>query len=327
MTDHHPYVPARWLPGAHAMTVYASVARLRPHPPQQRERWELPDGDFLDIDRTPGPSPAAPVLVVLHGLEGSSRAPYVRGLVAEGQRHGLGAVAVNFRGCSGEENRLPRFYHSGETGDLAHVVGRLAQERPGRPIVLCGFSLGGNVTAKWLGERGDDLPGEVRGAVAISPPFDLNAAAGALDAPGFWNLVYRERFLRQLRGKALAKAPRFPGVFDVPAIRAARTFAAFDGVVTARLHGYASAEDYWFRCSSGRFLPGVRRPLLALVASNDPIAPLDEASTAAARANPAVRLEVTRGGGHVGFVEGSPLSPSYWAEQRAVAFLAAAARR
>jgi predicted alpha/beta-fold hydrolase len=327
MTGHRPYVPARWLPGAHAMTVFARVARPWPRPPQRRERWELPDGDFLDVDRTPGPGPDAPVLVVLHGLEGSSRAPYVRGLVAGASRHGLSTVAVNFRGCSGEENRLPRFYHSGETGDLAHVVDRLTSERPGRPLLLAGFSLGANVTAKWLGERGDALPAELRAAAAISPPFDLAACARALDGPGFWNLVYRERFLRQLREKALAKAPRFPGLFDVPAIRSARTFAAFDGVVTARLHGYASAEDYWQRCSSGRFLPGVRRPLLALTASDDPIAPLDPASAAAARANPAVSLEVTRRGGHVGFVAGGPLSPCYWAEERALAFLAERAQR
>jgi len=327
MSDRPDYAPARWLPGAHAMTVYASVAPVRPRPPQARERWELPDGDFLDVDRTAGDGPDAPVLVVLHGLEGSSRAPYVRGLVAAARARGLASVAVNFRGCSGEENRLARFYHSGETGDVGLVLDRLAAERPGRPLVLAGFSLGGNVTAKYLGERGEALPPELRAAAAISPPLDLSRCANALDAPGFWNLVYRERFLRRLREKALAKAPRFPEVFDVPAIRAARTFSAFDGVVTARIHGFASAEDYWRRCSSGGFLAGVRRPLLALCAGNDPIAPVDEDSLAAARANPAVTLEVTAAGGHVGFVAGSPLRPSFWAEARVVEFLARHAGR
>jgi predicted alpha/beta-fold hydrolase len=325
VTDQRDYAPARWLPGPHAMTVFATVARPLPRPPQRRERWELPDGDFLDVDRTPGAGPGAPVLVVLHGLEGSSRAPYVRGLVAVARRRGLAAVAVNFRGCSGEENRLARFYHSGETGDLAHVVGRLAAERPGRPIVVAGFSLGGNVAAKWMGECGDALPGEVRAAAAISPPFDLARCARALDAPGFWNLVYRERFLGRMRRKALRKAPRFPDVFDVPAIRAARTFAAYDGAVTARIHGFASAEDYWRRSSSGRFLAGVRRPLLALLAADDPIAPLDDDAVAAARRNPAVTLVVTPAGGHVGFVSGAPFRPRFWSEERAVAFLAAAA--
>ena len=264
-----PYTPARWLPGANAMTVFGSLARVYPRPAGRRERWELPDGDFVDMDRfAPDPrrSPVAdpPVLVVCHGLEGSSRAAYVRGLAAVALARGLSVVAMNFRGCSGEPNRLARFYHSGDTGNLDEVVTRLARERPGRALVLCGFSLGGNVVVKYLGERGDALPREVRAAVGISVPFDLARSARALDAPGFWNAVYRERFLRRLRAKALAKARRFPEAFNVEAVRAAQTFAGFDGAVTARLHGFASAEDYWTRCSSGPFLAGVRRPLLAI---------------------------------------------------------------
>jgi uncharacterized protein len=316
------YAPARWLPGAHAMTVFASLVRLRPGPRARRERWELPDGDFLDVDRLGAPAADAPALVVLHGLEGSSRAPYVRGLGALALRAGLAPVAVNFRGCSGAPNRLPRFYHSGDTGDLDHVVRRLAAERPGRPILLAGFSLGGNVVVKYLGERGDDLPAEVRGGAAISPPFDLGRAAAALDAPGFWNRVYRERFLRRLREKALEKARRFPGAIDAAAVRAARTFAAFDGAVTAPLHGFASAEVYWTTSSGARFVPGVRRPLLLVAAVDDPIVPGDTVPVEAARANPAITLVATQAGGHVGFVAGSPFWPSFWAEARAAAFLA-----
>jgi predicted alpha/beta-fold hydrolase len=310
------------------MTIFASFSRVWPRPPQRRERWELPDGDFVDVDRTPAQgagAAGAPTLVVLHGLESSSRASYVRGLVALARTRGISSLAVNFRGCSGELNRLPRFYHSGETGDLGWVVERLVREAPGRPIVLAGFSLGGNVLVKWLGERGEDLPPEVRAGAAISPPFDLATCARALDGPGFWNRVYRDRFLRQLRDKVLRKARVMPGVFDLPAVRAARTFAAFDGVVTARLHGFASAEDYWARSSCARFLGGVRRPLLAIAAEDDPIAPVDATSIAAARDNPAVTLEVTPAGGHVGFVAGSPFWPSFWAERRAIDFLAAAA--
>ncbi|BDG06283.1 YheT family hydrolase [Anaeromyxobacter oryzae] len=321
------YAPARWLPGAHAMTVFASVARLGPRPRARRERWELPDGDFLDVDFLGAPPPDAPALVILHGLEGSSRAPYVRGLAGLALRAGLAPIAVNFRGCSGTPNRLPRFYHSGETGDLDHVVRRLAAARPGRPIVIGGFSLGGNVVVKYLGERGDDLPAEVRGGAGISVPFDLARAARALDAPGFWNLVYRERFLRRLRAKALAKARRFPESLDPAAILGARTFAAYDAVVTARLHGFASAEDYWTRCSSGQFVRGVRRPLLLVAAIDDPIVPGDSVPVEAAGANPAVTLVATEVGGHVAFVAGSPFWPSFWAEARAAAFLADAARR
>ncbi|MGC3998642.1 MAG: alpha/beta fold hydrolase [Anaeromyxobacter sp.] len=315
------YRPARWLPGAHAMTVFASVARPWPRPAPRRERWELPDGDFLDVDRFAGPSPDAPVLVVLHGLEGSSRAPYVRGLVALARERGMGALALNFRGCSGEENRLARFYHSGETGDVAFAVDRLVAERPGRPVLVSGFSLGGNVVAKYLGERGEDLPPELLGGAVISVPFDLARSAAAIDGPGFWNWVYRERFLRRLRRKALHKARRYPEVFDVPAVRAARTFSAYDQVVTSRIHGFASALDYWTQCSAGRFIGGVRRPLLAVAALDDPMVPPGSLPLEAARQNPFVTLVTTDAGGHVAFVAGAPFWPSFWAEARAVGFL------
>jgi predicted alpha/beta-fold hydrolase len=317
------------------MTVFASVARVFPRPRARRERWELPDGDFLDVDRYepragkegPGEGAGAAVLVVCHGLEGSSRAPYVRGLVALWLARGEAAAAINFRGCSGTPNRLPRNYHSGDTGDLAHVVARLAAERPGRPILLAGFSLGGNVVVKYLGERGGDLPAEVRGGAAISVPFDLAASARAIDGPGFWSWVYRERFMRRLRAKALEKARRFPGVLDAAAVARARTFAEFDRLVTARTFGFASAEDYWRRSSSGPFLAAVRRPLLALSSLDDPIVPAATIPIAAARANPHVTLEATEAGGHVAFVAGAPFWPSYWAERRAVEFLAGIARR
>jgi predicted alpha/beta-fold hydrolase len=310
--------------------VFASAARVFPRPAARRERWELPDGDFLDVDRYAaapeagrrGSGADAPVLVVCHGLEGSSRAPYVRGLVAVALARGLGALAMNFRSCSGEPNRLARFYHSGETGDLAHVVERLSAERPGRPILLAGFSLGGNVVVKYVGERGDDLPPQVRGAAGISVPFDLEGSARAIDGPGFWNGVYRARFLRRLRAKAAEKARRFPRAFDARAAVRARTFAEFDGAVTAPLHGFPSAEVYWRTCSSGRFLAGVRRPLLAVSSLDDPIVPASTIPVAAARANPRITLETTAAGGHVAFVAGSPFWPSYWAERRAVDFLA-----
>ncbi len=325
------YAPARWLPSAHAMTVFASVARVFPRPGGRRERWELPDGDFLDVDRyAPDPSGGgdprdAPVVTVCHGLEGSSRAPYVRGLVALALSRGMAALALNFRGCSGEPNRLPRFYHSGDTGDLAHVVERLAAERPGRPLLLAGFALGGNVVVTYLGERGGAAPPEVRGAVAISVPFDLAACARAVDGPGFWSLVYRARFMRRLRRKAAEKARRFPAAFDGAAAARARTFAEFDAAVTAPLHGFPSAQAYWDASSSRRFLAGVRRPLLAIASLDDPIVPAAAVPVAEARANPAVALETTAAGGHVAFVAGWPFWPSYWAERRGVEFLAALA--
>ena len=167
----------RWLRGRHAQTVWGSVFRMPILLPLSHERWELPDGDFIDVDRLEAPTPDAPVVVVCHGLEGSSKAGYVRGLLRDLRAHGIGAVAINFRGCSGEPNRLPRFYHSGDTGDLAFVVEKLRAERPGRALGLAGFSLGGNVVAKYLGERGDKVAPEIRAGAVVSVPFDLALCA------------------------------------------------------------------------------------------------------------------------------------------------------
>lgn len=308
------------------MTVFAHVARLPLRLAPRRERWELDDGDFLDVDRHG--DPAAPTVVVLHGLEGSSRAPYVRRMVAAARAEGLAAVAVNFRGCSGELNRLPRLYHSGDTSDLARVVARLAAERPGRPLAVAGFSLGANVVAKWLGERGDDLPAEVRAGAAICAPFDLAACGAAIDRARGMGALYRERFLRTLRRKAIAKARRFPSVpFDAAAVRACRTFRAYDDRVTAPLHGFAGAAEYYARASSAPLLGGVRRHFLAIAAEDDPMVPKESLPVAAARANPVVRLEVYPAGGHVGFVSGRPWRFEFFAEARAARFLAEAVRR
>jgi len=317
-----PFQRATWLPGPHLGTVYASVARPFPRPRFRRERWDLPDGDFVDVDRLEGASGNAPVLVISHGLEGSSRASYVRGLASAASRRGFAVAAWNFRGCSGEPNRLLRQYHSGDTGDLGAIVDRLSAEDPGRPIALAGFSLGGNQLVKWLGERGDELPSAVRAAVAISVPFDLALCAAALDGPGFWRWVYRERFLRRLRRKALRKAADHPGRIDAVAVRRTTTFSDYDGLVTAPLHGFESAEDYWTRSSSAQFVAGVRRPLLLLSSDDDPLVPIRSLPVHDAGRNPAVTLEVTSGGGHVAFVSGAPWRPGFWAEERAVDFLA-----
>jgi predicted alpha/beta-fold hydrolase len=245
----------------------------------------------------------------------------VRGLAAAASRRGLAVAAWNFRGCSGEPNRLLRQYHSGDTGDLGAIVDRLSAEDPGRPIALAGFSLGGNQLVKWLGERGDDLPAAVRSAVAISVPFDLSLCATALDGPGFWPWIYRERFLR-LRRKALRKAADHPGRIDADAVRRTTTFSSYDGLVTAPMHGFESAEDYWTRSSSAQFVAGVRRPLLLLSADDDPLVPARSLPVEQAGRNPAVTLEVTSGGGHVAFVSGAPWRPGFWAEERAMDFLA-----
>lgn len=318
------FVASPWLRNRHVMTIFGSVARVPRRLPVWRERFELPDGDFLDVDRLAGPRAESPLVVVCHGLEGSSEAGYVRGLLAEAAARGLAGAAMNFRGCSGELNRLPRLYHSGETSDLAWLVERLAAEVPGRPILLAGYSLGGNVVAKYLGERGAEVPEAVRAAAVVSVPFDLALCARALDGPGVPAFVYRERFLRRLRRKAIAKAARFPELIDVRRVRAARTLHAFDEAVTAPLHGFESALDYWARSSSGPYLGGVRRPLHILAAEDDPFIPPQALPRETARANAFITLETFREGGHVAFVQGPPWRPSFWAERRIAELLAAA---
>jgi predicted alpha/beta-fold hydrolase len=319
------YAYPRWLRNNNLQTVWASTVRLPINLPFQRERWELPDGDFLDFDRLEVERHDGPLVLVCHGLEGSSRAGYVRGLMRDLHALGIASLAMNFRSCSGEPNRLPRFYHSGETGDLGYVVERLLTEHPGRPLGLAGFSLGGNVVAKYVGERGADLPAGIRAAAVVSAPFDLTLCADTLDGPGVWPRIYRERFMRRLRGKLVAKAARLggriPGL-DLKAAASSRNFREFDERATAPLHGFTSAPDYWKRASSGPFLPSVARPLLIISAEDDPFIPAGAIPRAAAAANPQVTLEAFAHGGHVAFVHGPPWNPLRFAERRAAQFLA-----
>jgi len=191
---------------------------------------------------------------------------------------------------------------------------------------VAGFSLGGNVVAKYLGERGDALPAALTGGAVLSVPFDLAASGRALDGPGRAMWIYRQRFMRRLRRKALAKARRHPGLYDPAAVARATTFTEFDELVTAPVHGFASRADYYARASSGQYLPGVRRPLLCLSAADDPLVPEPSLPVALARGNPAVRLVVTRHGGHTAFVDGSPLRPGFWGERTAADYLATLVR-
>jgi predicted alpha/beta-fold hydrolase len=283
------------------------------------ERLETPDDDFVDLLRLDA-DPRQPRLFLLHGLEGTVRSHYVGGLFQLAQRRRWGADMLIFRSCGDEPNRAPRFYHSGETGDLDFVVGRLLGEFPLASIVVCGVSLGGNVLLKWLGERGDSVPGQIRAAAAISVPFDLERGSHFISM-GF-SRVYERHFLRTLRGKAAAKLARFPSLFDVDAMRGAQTLYAFDNAVTAPVHGFRDAHDYYCRSSSLRYLGRIRRPTLLLNARDDPFLPeavLDEVAEIA-RQNPVLRLDFHDRGGHVGFVGGVPWRPRYYAEERIGAF-------
>ncbi len=320
----YTYRPAWWVPGGHAQTLWGKFLRPRPPLATRVERWETPDGDFLDVHRLDAPNAThdAPRLFFLHGLEGTIRSHYVAGFFAEAQRRGWAADLMIFRGCGDEPNRAPRFYHSGETTDLAFALDRVIAESPERPIVLAGVSLGGNVMLKFLGERGAGAPPQIRAAAAISVPFDLERGARHIST-GF-SRIYDRHFLRSLREKALAKLQRYPELFDPAALERAHSIYEFDDAVTAPVHGFADAHDYYVRSSSLRFLSAIRVPTFLLSAIDDPFLPsdvLDEVRTIAA-SNPSLSVEFTKRGGHVGFVSGRiPWRPFYYAEWRACEYL------
>jgi predicted alpha/beta-fold hydrolase len=308
--------PAWWCRNGHVQTVWGTLFRHR-RLALRRERLATDDGDFVDLDWLDGPA-AAPLLLVLHGLEGSARSHYVTGLLGEARARGWRGVALNFRSCSGEPNRLPRFYHSGDTADLDAVVRQLVEREPAASLGAVGVSLGGNVLVKWLGEQADAAPDALRGAVGISVPFDLVACARVLES-GLPRALYTANFMRTMRGKVVRKAAAYPGFVDVAGVRRARTFTQYDTLVTAPLHGFADAMDYWVRASSGSYLPRIRRPTLLIAARDDPIVP------ASALPDPAtlpgcVRAEFFPRGGHAGFFDG--WRGASWAERRALAFLA-----
>ena len=286
-----------------------------------RERFATRDGDFVDLDwAEPRAKSNAPILIILHGLEGSSRSHYVRGLVRLAQARAWDAVALNFRSCSGEQNRLPRFYHSGDTADLDEVARALVERAPASRIVMAGVSLGGNVLLKWLGEQEDETPKQVIAAGAISVPFYLAPCTRVLDR-GFPKRVYTASFMRSFRQKVRAKARVYPGFVDVDAAVRARTFAEYDGAVTAPLAGFRDAMDYWVRASSGPFLGRIRRPTLVINSLDDPFVP-PEALPDPSTLSPSVTVELTPRGGHAGFLHG-PWAMHSWAERRVVDFLAA----
>jgi predicted alpha/beta-fold hydrolase len=261
----------------------------------ERARWETPDGDFVDVDFC-GPAGAATRVVLFHGLEGCSDSHYARAFAAHALRAGWRLAIPHFRGCSGELNRKPRMYHSGDSEEIDWLLRRFS---PGGLLVI-GVSLGGNALLKWLGERGEAARAIVQRAAAVSAPIDLPAAGRALDR-GMNRALYTRMFLATLKPKSLAKLEAFPELFDAVRARAARTFREFDDVVTAPVHGFKGVDDYWTRSASGPWLSHIRVPTLLLNARNDPFLPEHELLAAARKAAPCVVLEFPRTGGHVGF--------------------------
>ena len=289
--------PDPFVRGPHGQTVVAALLRKAPSIPWRWERIELPDGDFVDLAWHGPPPGGGPMVLLLHGLAGSPSSPYIRDHAAALADAGIPVVAMCFRGCSGEPNRLPRGYHSGETADLGHIIGVLGDRHPDASLRAVGFSLGGNVLLKFLGEQGDDA--NVEAAVAVSVPLELAPCSHRL-SEGL-SRAYRLHILRKLRTTVRAKAAVLEGHVDVAAVLAAKDFETFDSLLTAPLHGFESAEDYYARCSSRQFLQHITRPTLVIQAEDDPFMP-PSVLPEAAELSRSVVLERSRTGGHVGFL-------------------------
>lgn len=295
-SEYHPPFPFR---NGHVATIYAALVRKVPLPPQQRERIGLPDGDFLDLDWTHTPEGSPRLVVLLHGLEGNAQRPYMLGSARHFSQGGFDVCAVNLRGCSGEPNLKFRSYHSGATEDLEAVLQHLKATRHYAATYLMGFSLGGNLILKYLGEKPGAHPG-IKAAAAISVPCELHDSLRQLSSPK--NRIYARRFLSNLREKLKDKQRRFPMEITETQLGQVKTLKDFDDLYTSRAHGFRDALDYYARCSSRQFLKGIGVPTLLLNAKNDSFLgpgcfPVEES-----REHPFLHLEMPDHGGHVGFV-------------------------
>lgn len=305
------YIAPTWLPGGHLQTIFPAKCMVKPKVAYRRERWHTPDEDFIDIDFVDG-KPGKPFIVLFHGLEGSSDSHYARSLMAHIASLGWSGAVPHFRGCSGEMNHAPRFYHSGDAQEVDWIVHRLvAEHKIDRRFYAAGVSLGGNALLRWLGES-QHQAGIVDAACAVSAPLDL-AGGGAALSRGF-NMLYTRLFLRTLKPKCLQKLQQFPSLFNQEAMLRARDLYEFDNIVTAPLHGYRDTDDYWHRASAKHVLTDIMVPTLVLNAQNDPFLPAQHLPR---EASSQVVLDYPQHGGHVGFAIN-------WLPQRLVNFLDAA---
>lgn len=322
LIQHSRYQPPFYMFNGHLQTILPSLWRSVPEVRYQRERVETDDGDFLDLDwsRAVNGQTADTLAIVSHGLEGDAGQPYVRGMVRALNRAGFDALAWNYRSCSGEMNRLLRSYHLGDTDDLDFVVRYALGVGHYRRVHLTGFSAGGNVTLKYLGEKADRVPIQVQRAAVFSVPTDLKSSSQQIARPE--NRVYLNRFLKSLRAKMRIKAELLPGQVDIENLEELRDFVQFDNRFTAPMHGFKSADEYYEHSSSGRYLKHIRVPTLLVNAENDPFLPPSCFPREIAATSPFVFLETPREGGHVGFPEGRP-DGNYYSERRAIEFLTA----
>ena len=321
------YIAPSWLPGGHLQTIWPALYARRYRGPAihyRRERWATPDGDFVDVDwLEPEPDPTAPaaphrhsgapLLVLFHGLEGSSRSHYAEAFAGWAREQGVAFAVPHFRGCSGAINHAPRAYHSGDHAEIDWMLTRLKAAQAARgngPLLAVGVSLGGNALLRWAGERGHAARQTVDAVAAVCAPLDL-AAGGHAIGRGFNRQVYNRIFLRTMKAKALAKLAQHPGLFDAQRLRNAPDLYAFDDLFTAPLHGFTGVEDYWRRASAKPHLPAIRVPALALNARNDPFVPAASLPRLG-EVGRFVNLWQPNEGGHVGFAQGRPPGDVFW---------------
>ena len=304
----HEFTAARWLPGGHAQTIWPALfARRWPvgqaAPAWRWERWDTPDGDFIDVAFGGAPTPPvdAPWLVLFHGLEGSANSHYAQAMAWVAAQRGWHMAVPHFRGCSGEVNRGPRAYHSGDVQEVDWILRRL-RERSSRPLHAVGVSLGGNALARWAGVQADKAAEVVQALAAVSAPLDL-AAGGTALGKGLNRWIYTRMFLRTLVPKALLKWAQFPGLFDRDAVLRARDLREFDDAFTAPVHGFRDAQDYWHRAAAKPLLGSIAVPALLLNALDDPFVP-SYSLPAPGEVGPRVTLWHPPHGGHVGFAQG-----------------------
>ena len=308
------FKPAWWLRSPHLQTLWPVFFKKRHELDLLPEQVELDDGDFIDLCWSKKDSEKT--VLILHGLEGDINSHYINGIIHQLQRAGYRPVLMHFRGCSGRINRLARAYHSGETGDLAYIVEHLRKVTGRYPYAAIGYSLGGNVLLKWLGETSENNP--LKRAVAVSVPFRLHDAAARLQL-GI-SRIYREHLLKSLRNTYIKKFKKIKSPIDVD-VRGLKSFWDYDDKVTAPLHGFTGAQDYYDRCSSRQYLTGINVPTRIIHSVDDPFM-FDTTAPAVDELSPDIDLLLTRGGGHVGFVAGaSPFCPVYWCEDRTVEFI------
>ena len=308
--------PPLFLKNRHVQTIYPAIARRVPDLSYHRERLELPDGDFIDLDWVK--APARRLVVLLHGLEGNTHRSYMKGMAKIFNTNGWSVLAMNFRGCSGEANRLLRSYHAGATDDLRHVLRHASSTGQYDCIGLVGFSLGGNLLLKYLGEEGGALSPSICGAVAFSVPCDLAASVEAMSKPA--NRVYMKNFLKQLGKKLETKQQRFPEAINLLGYDHLTTFVEFDDRYTAPIHGFENAAEYWRLNSCQVFLPRIQAPTLIVNALDDPFLSESCFPRKAALNSSSLFLETPKRGGHVGFMQ-LRRTQSYWSELRAIEFL------